>query len=317
MAVINTLTSLSQSGNTGVPAPALHPGLIKGAILIDPSFSLTPSEILTIETTLAAATLVVGTGRIFPISGFEEMKDASEEEQVQTLGYGSKTLGREGKYDWSFRITKGGIELLKNLRKFNDRDMSVLFWDENNKLYGWKDDSDNMKGFTLEFFYAKPWKVADGSNDTIYMIRFAMKEVSELNDDLAFVACDFDIANTIKGIIDVTLTEVSHTGTTAIVKVTTAFGAIDLGALFETNLEKAANWRLYPVAGGSDVVPSGIVYTAPTGTNTVGYFTITHSALTASHYLSLDTPAVLAADGMGGSPDNGYESNTITIAYTS
>jgi len=92
--------------------------------------------------------------------------------------------------------------------------------------------------------------------------------------------------------------------------------SIDMGSLFETILETAANVRLYPVAGGADVVPSGIVYTAPTGTDTIGTFVATHASLSASHYFSLNTPAILAAAGMGGTPSNGYESNTITVAYS-
>jgi hypothetical protein len=318
MSELNVLRNIQYSGNSGVPAQTLEPENIVGAILCDPSFSISVANLAsntTLKAALAAATLVIGSGRIFPLAALDNPTDNSEASKKSKTAYGRTQFGDEGGYDHSFEIVEGGMELHKNLRKFNDRQMYFMYIDKKNRIFGWKDSAGIMYPFSGDVRF-EPFKIHNGTDKAKFMVNFVMDNVTEINDNLGFFACDFDVLKTIKGLVDVTIVETAHSATTATVKVTSAYGCIDMAKDFETILETAANWRLYPVAGGADVVPSGIVYTAATGTDTIGTFVITHASLSASHYLSLDTPAVLAAAGMGGVGHVGYESNTITVAYT-
>jgi len=317
----NTLTARTAGGNSGVPSQEFNIGKIIGIILADPTFSVSTTNCGTSAlfiTALAAASLVVGTGRIYPIANLDNPTDNSSDPEKTTSDYGVVRFADDGSIDLTFEFMKGGHELNKNLRKFNERSMGFLLVNEYNQVIGTTDSTGVLKPFTgtVNIFFPK---MATGSEVNKYRINLVWDDVTELADDLLFMQCSVDVMKTVKGIVDVTILETAHNATTVTVKLTTAYGAIDMfgiSAAYETALETPANWRLYPVAGGADVVPSGIVYTAPTGTDTVGTAVITHASLSASHYLSLDTPTVLAAAGIGGTPNNGYESNTITVAYT-
>lgn len=300
--------ALVVGGNTGVPGCVFTPSNIVGAILIDKSRKLLKTEIEsgTFLTTLQTKTMAVGKDRIYPIFRFEEVTDNSEEATIATLGYGSKQLVKEGKYDLTFRHVKGGQCLQNKLRNFNHMDMKVLFVDSNNTIIGTLNADGDVVGLSMDFLHAAPVKMADGTNPAIYTIRFALSKPEELNDNVAFIKMDVDVEENVKGIIDLTLSEVSKTSGSVKVAIKTSCDKVNLFDLYSDDLAEGNVWVVKD-SSGDDVVVSGV--TADTATKS---WSVAFTG-TGVHTITLVPPANLDAAEIGGYPDNPYEASVLRV----
>lgn len=249
--MLNRKTCLAEgSANTGFGDCFLNPSFIVGMILIPKDREYTPVETATKETIAAAIladTRAIKINRAYPITNLEAITDNSEEASYSTLGYGSKSMNKEGDYDWSFQFVKGGICLNKSLRKFNGSSKSALFYDENGTIFGVKSGV-NLKGVPLASFYVPPFKIADGSNATDYRVRVAHKP-NYLNDSIGFVECERALLDDIDGLQDVVLSTAVGSATPIFkIKATTGCSGDDLYELYSTELADESLW----IAKGAD-----------------------------------------------------------------
>ena len=306
MSEYNKPSCTTEVGNTGVNDCSFDPKHIIGAMLIPKSKVFTENELAAIKTTLQTGTLAAPELRMYPIFKFVALTDGSEEETISTKGYGNKSVNREGKYDWTFEVMGGGVCLQKKLRMFNgNKKYKVLFFTADKYLVGTKDTTGQLMGVAYDDIYAKPFKLSDGTNDTMYMIRFLLSKPEELNDTPFAMKLDFDPEENIKGLIDLELYEVSVTTGEATIQVRTACDKLNLYDLYTTELTNVANWTVSKA--GAEVTIDVIVPNATTKDFTL------HVSNTGDHVFTLAAPATLAADGMGGAPDNGYEAGTVTV----
>lgn len=308
--ILNNVTCVITGANTGLPDCPVIPDKIVGAILVDKDFVFESADVATVaafKTKLQALALAAYDSRIFPIGPFEEMADNSEEESVTTMGYGGKSVARDGKYDWTFKMTKGGMYLQKALRKFNGTSKRVLFIDDNNVIYGYNGTA-GFTGFSLDFFYAKPWKANDGANAAAFHVRFALSKTKELVDDVAYVDFSEEVLDAVKGITDVLLSKVTSDSTSVTVKAVTAADGIDLYDTYDDEIAAAGAWL---------VTKAGVVVTPSSVTKVAGSkaWKITLSTPTGAHVFSLNTPAALDALNIGGPPANGFESDTLSHTF--
>lgn len=304
MGNLNTpVCTLVIGSNTGVPGCTFAPDKIVGAILTDKSYVILDADIPDIIAKLQIAVLAAGKDRAYPIFRFEEIADNSEDETISTLGYGSKQVTKDGTYDWSFRMTNG-LCFHNHLRGFNMADKKVFFIDSNNYIYGTK-VATGMQGFSMDFFYAKPFKIADGSNATQFVARFAMGKPSEFNEYVAFVKSDVDVENNVKGVIDVELYQKAVVAGKATVGIRTACDKVDLYDTFDDEFADATVWGC--TKAGAAVVITGVVKNAASKGWDVSFVGV------GDHVLSLVGAAALAAKNIGGAPDNGYEGNTLAV----
>lgn len=296
-------------GNTGVPDCTFAPEKIIGAILIDRNKIFSQADIENLIVKLQEATLETGQNRILPIFRFEEIADNSEEETISTLGYGSKQVVKEGKYDWTFRLLKGGMCLQKNLRTYNGTNKKVLFIDANNVIYGTQIGEGGFTGFSLDFFYAKPFKANDASNAAIFQVRFALSKPAEFNDRVAFIKMEVDVEDNLRGIIDLELTLKAKEPGKASVSVQTQCDKIDLYDAFSESLASGSLWK---------VSKNGIPVTINTvaKNDALKAWDISFTG-TDAHQITLETPKVLAAANIGGAPENGYEAGTLSVIMPS
>ena len=324
MSGINKLSCTTAiGGNTGIGSCAFDPDKITGALIVPLTFKVTYSESTekytwdateydTAIEAFQASTLAVASKRAYPIWKFQLITDNSETGTVTTSGYGDKSYVKEGKYDWTFQLSEsfGSVCFLKRLRMFNDlKNYGVVFFDDKNRAIGTlTTDSDGIAPLTLEFFHAEPFKIADGSNRTIYSVRFALADPSELNDYPAFIELE-SIATGIKGIIDVTLKSASAaTAGHAFVKLETTQGGVDIYDSFSTELADVDAWILTK-AGVSKTI------TGVTKSDSLKGWNIA-SAETGDCVIALAPPDELAASGIGvgGGAEYGYEgSNTLAV----
>lgn len=299
------ICSTVNNGNTGVPGCYFNPKNIVGLIMVDKNAAFTPAQVADFKTTLQTAVLASGTSRIYPIFRFVEVSDNSEEETVATAGYGDKEFVKEGDYDLKFRFIKGGVCLLHNLRKFNHSDMKVLLVDSDNNIFGTQNSDGNLLGLSCTVFAPK-FKFNDGSNATAYYFRLVLGKPEELNDAPGFVACDFNVENEIKGNLDVQLVEVETDLGVATIKLQTACGKTDLYDTYDDEFAAAGMWSVVDSTGAA-VVISGVVKDA---VNKAWDISFTGTGV---HTINLAAPSVLAAAGIGGAPENGYEGVALEV----
>lgn len=294
---------LVTGSNTGVPGCTFAPDKMVGAILMDKGTVILDADIATIITKLQELTLVAGKNRVYPIFRFEEITDNSEDETISTLGYGTKQVTKDGTYDWSFRMTNG-LCYHNHLRGFNMADKKVLFIDSNNYIYGTR-VTGGITGMSMDFFYAKPFKINDGSNSTIFLVRFAMGKPSEFNEHVAFVKSDVDVENYVKGIIDLELYQIAVVAGKVTVGIRTACDKADIYDTYDDEIADALVWQC--TKAGVAVVITGVVKNVASKGWDVSFVG------TGEHVLSLVGAADLAIKLIGGAPDNGYESNTLAV----
>lgn len=288
--------------NTGIPGCDFAPDKFVGAILIDKSTIIEDADIPDIISKLQELTLATGRDRIHPIFRFEEIADNSEEETVSTLGYGSKQVVKEGKYDWTFRIVKGGLCLNNKLRAFNKASKKVLFIDSNNVIYGTRVEG-GFTGFTMDFFYAKPFKANDASNAAIFNVRFALAKPEEFNEKVAFVKADQDIEEAVKGLIDLELVQLAVASGKVTVGIRTACDKVNIYEAFGDVLAAGELWKV-----SKNGAP--VTITSVAKNDTAGGWDVSFTG-TGEHVITLAAPSVLAAANVGGYPENGYEAGIL------
>jgi len=305
------------SGNTGMPGCRFDPSLIVSAILVDKDTTYTLSTAAAFISAMQTATKAARASRSFPIHGFIEMADGSTEATEKEYGYGSKKMTSEGKYIWTFTLGKGGHAYLQSLRKFNnDQDKRVLFIDSNNVVLGVKTGAATFKGFSLDSFYGKPFKMAqDKDNPAMYYITFSLKDPLELNDNLAYFDLGADPESSFQGLLDIEM----H----------------DLGA------GSATKHQVVGIRSIADKVALYDAYSTVVATNFASIFTATKSgvaanptacvvnaalkgwdlefAATGEHVITCCNAAALAALNIGNDADIGFDIETagtltVTIA---
>ncbi len=304
--IINTpICSTVNGGNSGVPGCYFNPKNIVGVIMVDKNATFTAAEVADFKTTLQTGVLAAGASRIYPIFRFVEVSDNSEEETFSIAGYGEKEPVKDGDYDLKFRFIKGGLCLLKNLRKFNNSDMKMLLVDSDNNVFGTLNSSGELCGLSGVVFAPK-MKFNDGSNASQYFFRIILDKPEELNDAPGFVHCDFNVENEVKGNLDVELVQHEVDFGVATIKLRTACGKTDLYDTYEDEFAVVENWTCANSSGAA-VTITGVTKDAVNKAWDIAF------TGTGVHTLNLAAPSVLAAAGIGGSPENGYEGIALEV----
>lgn len=304
---LDTPLCASNYANTGVDSCYLVPGMIVGAIAIPATKTFTAADVVDFKTTLQALTLDDDPAqRIFPLFRFEGIEDGSEDSTIESLGYGGKQYVKQGTYDFKFRYVKGGACLNKLL---SGADLNAYKWllvDSNNVIFGTATSTGLLAGLSTNFVQALPMKFNDGSTAAQFKVHFNFSKPSELNRDMMFVQCDFNVDEEVKGLIDVEIREVDAIDNELTVKLLTNCGKIDLYDSYSTELSGTGKNLWVLTKSGSPVSITSVTANASTKD-----FTVVFTG-TGTHVLNLEDPATLAAADVGGYPGNGYDGIALT-----
>lgn len=313
-AILNNPGCATFGGNTGVPGCAFVPKNIVGAILIDKSKTLTAAvelvSVATLEAALKVAVNAAGTLRIYPVGPFIALAaDNSTERSKTEKGYGTKSLAMRGKYNLSFELDFN-MCLLQNLQKFNgDKSKKLWFYTDDMYLIGTKSGTADIKGISLDYFLADDWKFSDGKEPAKMMVEFQMSNNRELNEDIAFVKMTDSFDDMVKGIIDVEVSLLSQGSATATVQVFSKCDKVNLYDSYSALLADANAWLI--TKAGAAVTPVSVAAVPATKS-----WIITMTTPTGAHLIDLVTPAALDTLGVGGDPNNGFESTgAVTVTY--
>ncbi len=281
---LNTLAITPNFGNTGIGKSIIDPLFFKGAILIPKGKVFTATQCLTASALMTALKALIwvtpANGRIFPIAEFNEFKDETVKAMKGTLGNGKPVFLKEGFYVFTFSHNNG-LAYHKRLRKFNklQNKYQVLFFDLFN-LYGTtrldSTGANGLGGFDMFDLFAQQADIGDGKGKfTDYQMTFALNDVTQLNDNYAYVPLSdtsgtFDPITEMKGLKGASLSFVGTPGATSSkVKVIITDDGDDTAnytGLYNNAsvLLAQANWKLTNSATGAAITISGVTYDAPT-----------------------------------------------------
>lgn len=316
--VLNYFPCALLGANSGVGSCYLDIKNVIGAILVPSGTQFSAANTATSTAfiaALAAATVAPKATRAYPIHAFGEIKDGSESAVSEKLGYGVELIVRDGTFKWGFRILKGGFCLSKALRQFNSFNVDVFFVDSTGLIFGQRIVSStgvvSFGGVPQYQIYQEPFKINDGSKNTIYMQNFSFPGNSF--DNLGGVQLQESDFENILGLQNISFTTATRaTNVSTVGGVAGCIGA-DLGLTFGSGLAVVTLWTL------QDSV-TGTFFNASTGITSVSYsattnkYTITANASDPAYnsgnpvIVSLAAASVLDAAGFH------YESNTITTA---
>ncbi|MDB5288533.1 MAG: hypothetical protein JWR05_3482 [Mucilaginibacter sp.] len=304
--------------NTGVGINQFDPKNVVGAFIVPAGTSFSQSNTATpaaFLTALVTATSAVVSQRLFPIGNFGEIKDGSEAAVSEKLGYGIELIVRDGTYKWAFRILKGGFWLSRALRAFNGINVDVFFVDANNVVIGQKNVSSTgvvtFTGIPQYQAYQEPFKINDGSKNTIYMQNFSFP--GNVFDNLGAVQMNPGDLNNVKGLQNIAFTSATRAVNVSTVKGTIGALGADLGQTLGTALNVATLWRLQDAITGNFYDPATGITSVAFNASTSAYAVTGNTADGAYNsanpvIVSLAPASVLDAASLH------YESNTIQTA---
>lgn len=305
--ILNLPECSNSTGNTGYGDCWLDLKHIKGAILTPSDYEISAADLANLallKAKLQLDTLADAKDRIYPIVNFIAIDDQSEDDVVETSGYGHESTVRSGQYKWTMRFSDGGMCLNKNLHTLaKGRKFGVLLYDADNQLVGKTDSTGKMYPFTLGNFDPKKLKVADGSAPTMYNVGLTLPNPEELNEQFGVVKFDVAIEKIIKGLLNVQLTTSNADGSGVDVEALIGCAQINM---FDTFADELADTDAWIVKTSAGVVVSVSAVTKNTTDKT---WTLAATLAAGTYTVQLAAPLTLYALGVGVPPENGYESN--------
>lgn len=298
MAIINTIDCAALTKNVGIGTCFLHPGQMKGAVIVRSTYEVLTASITTgLVAKLKTDAIGPKGSRVYPVHNFVSVTNNTEEPVLETLGYGNRQFVRDGVMDWLFRIdqSSGGVSLQNALRSFNLGKWAVLFYDiqadGKQVFYGVK-TATGIKGIPLQVLNARPWMPSDGSTATQYNIQFVF-DVKYINDLLGFVVAEAD-PTTIEGVQDITLSG-TNASNVVTVKAHDVAAGVDLKDIYGTELADDAVW--VATGDGASLAITSVATAADPNSFTVTLDSTAYSALTNGDVVTLNlvAPSALAA----------------------
>ena len=253
MAKFDRFVCAAEFANTGIGDCPIIPKHIVGMFIVPKDFEISISDAAALKKTLEDSVIEkLPKDRVLPVHGFVGVEDNSEDLVENTLGYGGISIIREGNYNLTFRLGKGGLSLQKALRKHNNKPMRVLLYDAGGMLFGVRNGS-VMTGIPVDLFYATPMKLSDGSSEeTSFSLRLVIKPVY-LNDNLSYISTANEgfMLQEIEGLLDVHFTELSRALGVIKLEGFAAFGTINVFKEYATELGVVTAWIATSVADGT------------------------------------------------------------------
>lgn len=233
-------TSTFNTGNSVCP---LDPGKIKAIILTIHGHKL-PSD-LTAEA-LETACHADRPDRIFPIKTIVEYAPSGGEAQTAAVGYGpTKVTGYSARSDvWTLEDFYSSLQA--NLAMAKNVAFDAYFVDENNVIFGQKDDTDELAGIPLSGVYpgGQPWD--SSGTDASLTITTMFKDWEKYLKNADFIQADFDVVDALRGLVYVDLVADGAEGKYKLVE---HFGGLNITSYYGDLLASQATKALPSATG--------------------------------------------------------------------
>lgn len=209
--------------NTGGSACPINWGKVKGAILVEHgSDAIAGLDFNVSEEWLAQCHEDVK-DRIYPIGTFVEYAREGGEVQTNAVGYGgTKVTGVSPRND-TFTLDVPNEALNASLLETKNKKWDVYFYDEDNYLYGQRDEKGNFIGIPMQSVYSNLSEHPTSGEQASHTVTFCYQDAEKYLKNIAYVKCGFDIDGAIIGLTPVEL--VKTTGNNY--KIVEKFGGYD------------------------------------------------------------------------------------------
>lgn len=305
MSIINQYVCSALFGNTGIGQCSLIPKEIKGFFIVPRDFVITQADANDLQSFLeSSASEDLPSQRIFPVHNLVGITDNSEEPVRETLGYGGNATLRQGNYSWTFRFLDGGLCLLKQLQRFNQQPISIIFYDADGVLFG-RQTSTGLAGVPVIDFNANKWTPSDGSVLAGFTVTVEF-DSRHLNQDLAFLRDDTVDLSEIKGLQAALIVVSAASAASITAQVLSACGGDNLYDLYSTQLADPGVWTAIGVTGEAQTIDAIAAVPATKG------FTLSFDpSRTVATNLNLAAVSLLDAAGIVG-----FEGQQVTVPVT-
>lgn len=242
--------------------------------------------------------------KIFPINEIQDVQDISEANAEGTFNLGLKTILREGRPAYTFKVAAGSDEL-KRLRTFNNQTVRVIEWDANDTAWFTKSGT-NAKGFQAKLFFSGN-KLGDGQaiNEGFVTVTVSFLSVSEYFDNAYWAdMSDYNVED-IVSLVDVTMSYVSAATNVHQIKMTVAgSNLIEPYNIYDDYMD-AIDAQTFTALSGAGTPATALAITSvaknPTlKTLAVTYDSTAYSSATGNIKLIPPTPATLDAADITG-----------------
>ena len=202
--------------NTGSSACSIDWKKVKGAILAEHGVKL-PADITGEK--LLELCHADRPGRIYPILPFLEYAKNGGEPQVNAIGYGASEYNGLNAQTDTFTLKKFDEVLNAQLLKCANKGWDVYFWNQDNMLIGYNDDTDVPAGIPMSSVYPTVTQYPTSSAKSAMTVSFAHEDAEDSHLNFDYVQLDFNPKNFLKGLVDVEFVKMETENTYKIVEV--------------------------------------------------------------------------------------------------
>jgi hypothetical protein len=281
----STIGNLGTMCNKGNNQKALT-----GLILTTGSFSFATLADFADQTKYEEA---VKAKQIFPLMGFKEYDNNSEETQYYESPLGDMIKLRDGKNKYLFRFHLD-LNTHKELQKFSNSDLRYFLVDAGNTIYGFSNDGTTVKGFSISNFEAEKQMRATADAPAWSPVSIVEQNSSEWDQNGIQVTPNW-IAEDLGALANVLLvTSGTPSATEIIVEVGYPTGAVDSTGVLENvpvlGIDQA-DFIFKKASDGSAQVPTGMT------DNSNGTYTFQFAALETGT-VDLTEPSLMVSTGL-------------------
>lgn len=308
----------STGGNTGIEKCIdANDFPVYGDIFVPDGMTFSLKDISAIVAQLQAAAIDPDRSkRIFPIFGYQEMEDRSEERQRAQKGYGAYFHTRDGVKSERYVIVgqsclnkaavafRNAFSAYNRIMVFADGSLGATskVSTTGETVYG---------GFTLSELYPNEYKQADGTNPAQWSIDLTHAILSEWDNRVLIKPSNGNVLTDLKGLKDISFDFYPQTPVVPgeyNLALTSGCGRVNISQIYSTELAAIALWKPKTYPGGLPVAVSSVT-TSPQGLSVVelDITDVNYIAATKFKFELTDTTA-LATAGMVG-----YESGSIIV----
>lgn len=188
----------SATFNTGTSKDRFDPGKIKGLILVQKGYKL-PADLT--AASLEAACHADRPDRIYPIKTIVEFAANGGDANVQTKGYGGSKFTGYNAYSATWTLDSADFVLKANLVKAKSTDFSLYLYDDENVIYGINDGTELLAGIPQTGVYTTGNDFDTSGEDASTMVNTMFKDYEKYLRMAEVRKCDFDIAETVNGLV--------------------------------------------------------------------------------------------------------------------
>ena len=209
--------------NTGGSACPINWGKVKGAILVEHGIDVIAELDFDVSDEWLAQCHAGGKSSIYPIGTFVEYAREGGEVQTNAVGYGgTKVTGVSPRND-TFTLDVPNEALNASLLETKSKKWDAYFYDEDNYLYGQRDEKGNFIGIPMQSVYSNLSEHPTSGEQASHTVTFCYQDAEKYLKNIAYVKCGFDIGGALIGLTPVELVKV--TGSTY--KIVEKFGGYD------------------------------------------------------------------------------------------